>query len=186
VPLDFNELNQLLVTIAESDFAELTLKTDDFELTVRKAVGVSEQLLPGNQLESQGAIVAGSPSTFGAAAIAAAPNSGINMAISGTVGSTGSVAPEQLTIAASLPMGQKLVDMVSPMVGTFYSAPAPSEPPFIEVGDRIKAGQTVCIIEAMKLMNEIEAEVSGQIVEILLQNGAPVEFGQPLMRIKPD
>jgi acetyl-CoA carboxylase biotin carboxyl carrier protein len=182
VPLDFNELNQLLVTIAESDFAELTLKTDDFELTVRKAVGVSEQLLPGNQLESQGAIVARSPSTLGAAA----PNSGINMAITGTVGSTGSVTPEQLTIAASLPMGQKLVDMVSPMVGTFYSAPAPSEPPFIEVGDRIKAGQTVCIIEAMKLMNEIEAEVSGQIVEILLQNGAPVEFGQPLMRIKPD
>ncbi len=180
MPLDFNELNQLLVTIAESDFAELTLKTDDFELTVRKAVGASEQLLPGNQLESQGAIVARSP--LGAAA----PNSEINMAISGTVGSTGSAAIEQLTIAASLPMGQKLVDMVSPMVGTFYSAPAPSEPPFVEVGDRIKAGQTVCIIEAMKLMNEIEAEVSGQIIEILLQNGAPVEFGQPLMRIKPD
>ncbi|MBH8553179.1 acetyl-CoA carboxylase biotin carboxyl carrier protein [Nostocaceae cyanobacterium CENA357] len=185
MPLDFNELNQLLVTIAESDFAELTLKTDDFELTVRKAVGVSEQLLPGNQLESQGNIVAAAPSTLGAA-IAAAPNSGINMAISGTVGSTGSAAIEQLTIAASLPMGQKLVDMVSPMVGTFYSAPAPSEPPFVEVGDRIKAGQTVCIIEAMKLMNEIEAEVSGQIVEILVQNGSPVEFGQQLVRIKPD
>ncbi len=177
MPLDFNELNQLLVTIAESDFAELTLKTDDFELTVRKAVDVSAQQLPKNQLESPGAL---------SGAIAATPNSGVNMAISGSVGSTGSVVTEQLTIAASLPTGPKLVDMVSPMVGTFYSAPAPSEPPFVEVGDRIKAGQTVCIIEAMKLMNEIEAEVSGQIVEILVSNGSPVEFGQQLMRIKPE
>lgn len=72
------------------------------------------------------------------------------------------------------------------MVGTFYRAPGPGESPFVEVGDRVKRGQTVCIIEAMKLMNEIEAEVSGQVVEILLQNSEPVEYGQPLMRIKPD
>jgi acetyl-CoA carboxylase biotin carboxyl carrier protein len=71
------------------------------------------------------------------------------------------------------------------MVGTFYRSPAPSEPPFAEIGDRIRSGQTVCIIEAMKLMNEIEAEVSGQIVEILVQNAEPVEYGQPLMRINP-
>ncbi|MEA5507301.1 acetyl-CoA carboxylase biotin carboxyl carrier protein [Halotia wernerae UHCC 0503] len=185
MPLDFNELNQLLVIIAESDFAELTLKTDDFELTVRKSVGVSEQLLLKNQLESQGSVVAGSSSILGGA-IAATPNSGVNMTISGIVGSAGNAVSEQLTIAASLPMGPKLVDMVSPMVGTFYSAPAPREPPFIEVGDRIKAGQTVCIIEAMKLMNEIEAEISGQIVEILVENGSPVEFGQQLVRIKPE
>jgi acetyl-CoA carboxylase biotin carboxyl carrier protein len=72
------------------------------------------------------------------------------------------------------------------MVGTFYRAPAPGEPLFVEVGDRVKAGQSVCIIEAMKLMNEIEAEVSGQVMEILVQNGEPVEYGQPLMRINPD
>jgi acetyl-CoA carboxylase biotin carboxyl carrier protein len=72
------------------------------------------------------------------------------------------------------------------MVGTFYRAPGPSESPFVEVGDRVRSGQTVCIIEAMKLMNEIESEVSGQVIEILLQNGEPVEYGQPLMRINPD
>lgn len=79
----------------------------------------------------------------------------------------------------------KWVDITSPMVGTFYRAPAPTEPPFVETGDRINNGQTVCIIEAMKLMNEIEAEINGQIMEILVQNGEPVEFGQPLMRINP-
>jgi acetyl-CoA carboxylase biotin carboxyl carrier protein len=71
------------------------------------------------------------------------------------------------------------------MVGTFYRAPGPDEVPFVEVGDRIRAGQTVCIIEAMKLMNEIESEVSGQIIEILVMNGEPVEYGQPLMRVNP-
>ena len=72
------------------------------------------------------------------------------------------------------------------MVGTFYRSPAPGEPSFVEVGDRISRGQTVCIIEAMKLMNEIEAEVSGQVTEILVQNGEPVEFGQPLLRVNPN
>lgn len=72
------------------------------------------------------------------------------------------------------------------MVGTFYRSPAPEEPPFVDVGDRIQTGQTVCIIEAMKLMNELDAEVSGEIVEILVQNSEPVEYGQPLMRVKPN
>jgi acetyl-CoA carboxylase biotin carboxyl carrier protein len=72
------------------------------------------------------------------------------------------------------------------MVGTFYRSPAPDEPPFVDVGDRIRKGQTVCIIEAMKLMNELEAEVSGEIVEILVQNGEPVEYGQLLMRVNTD
>jgi acetyl-CoA carboxylase biotin carboxyl carrier protein len=71
------------------------------------------------------------------------------------------------------------------MVGTFYRSPAPDEPPYVEVGDRIRTGQTICIIEAMKLMNEIEAEVSGQVMELLVQNGEPVEYDQPLMRINP-
>jgi len=70
-------------------------------------------------------------------------------------------------------------------VGTFYRAPAPGESPFVEIGNRITAGQTICILEAMKLMNELEAEVSGEVVEILVDNGTPVEFGQVLMRVKP-
>ena len=71
------------------------------------------------------------------------------------------------------------------MVATFYRAAAPGEAPFVEVGDRIKVGQTVCILEAMKLMNELESEVGGEVVEILVENGTPVEFGQVLMRVRP-
>ena len=71
------------------------------------------------------------------------------------------------------------------MVGTFYTAPAPGEAPFVEIGSRINAGQTICILEAMKLMNELEAEVAGEVVEILVDNVTPVEFGQVLMRVKP-
>ena len=71
------------------------------------------------------------------------------------------------------------------MVGTFYRSPAPGDPPFVEVGSRITSGQPVCILEAMKLMNELESEISGEVVEILLESGTPVEFGQVLMRIKP-
>merc|ERR1711939_253433 len=78
-----------------------------------------------------------------------------------------------------------LLDITAPMVGTFYRAPAPGEDPFVEVGNRINVGQTVCILEAMKLMNELEAEVSGEVVEILMDNGTPVEFGQVLMRVRP-
>ena len=71
------------------------------------------------------------------------------------------------------------------MVGTFYRAPAPGEAPFVEVGSRVTPGQPVCILEAMKRMNALEAEISGDVVEILVENGTPVEFGQVLMRIKP-
>ncbi|MFC1564170.1 acetyl-CoA carboxylase biotin carboxyl carrier protein [candidate division KSB1 bacterium] len=71
----------------------------------------------------------------------------------------------------------------SPMVGTFYRAPAPDEPPFVSVGDTVREGQTLCIIEAMKIMNEIEAEVAGTVVEILVENAEPVEFSRPLFHI---
>ena len=78
-----------------------------------------------------------------------------------------------------------LLEITAPMVGTFYRAPAPGEPSFVEVGTRINVGQAVCILEAMKLMNELESEVGGELVEILVDNGTPVEFGQVLMRVKP-
>ena len=78
-----------------------------------------------------------------------------------------------------------LQPITAPMVGTFYRSPAPGEPPFVDLGTRIRAGQTVCILEAMKLMNELESEVAGEVVEILVESGTPVEFGQVLMRIRP-
>lgn len=75
--------------------------------------------------------------------------------------------------------------VTSPFVGTFYRSPSPTDPPFAEVGQTVKKGDTLCIIEAMKLMNEIESEYNGKIVEILVENGKPVEFGQPLFVIEP-
>jgi len=77
------------------------------------------------------------------------------------------------------------VEITSPMVGSFYRAPGPDAAPFVEVGDRISKSSVVCIVEAMKVMNEIKAEVDGEILEILVQNGEPVEFGQPLFLVRP-
>jgi acetyl-CoA carboxylase biotin carboxyl carrier protein len=77
------------------------------------------------------------------------------------------------------------LEVQSPMVGTFYRAPAPEAPPYVAVGTRVSKGQTLCILEAMKLMNELEAEVEGIVKEILVQNGDPVEYGQALFRIEP-
>lgn len=93
---------------------------------------------------------------------------------------TPSVAPP----AAAAVRGD-LVEITAPMVATFYRSPAPGDPAFVDLGTRISVGQTVCILEAMKLMNELESEVSGEVVEILVENGTPVEFGQVLMRVKP-
>ncbi len=83
--------------------------------------------------------------------------------------------------ADSLPDGQVIP---SPMVGTFYRAPAPTQPPFVEVGSQVKAGDTLCIVEAMKMLNQIESDKTGMVVAILVENGQPVEFGQPLFVIK--
>jgi acetyl-CoA carboxylase biotin carboxyl carrier protein len=83
------------------------------------------------------------------------------------------------------PVRTDLIETKSPMVGTFYKAPAPDAKPYVEVGQNIKQGQVLCIIEAMKLMNEIESEVSGRVVEVLVENAKPVQFGQPLFLIEP-
>ncbi len=84
------------------------------------------------------------------------------------------------------PLGEGMVEITSPIVGTFYRAPSPDSPPYIEEGESIVAGQVVCIVEAMKLMNEIQSEVSGVVKKILVKNAQPVEFGQVLFIIKVD
>ncbi len=91
-------------------------------------------------------------------------------------------APSKAALEAAAPADT--VDVTSPFVGTFYRAPSPDAPTFVEVGSVIRPGQTLCIIEAMKLMNEIEADCSGTIVEVFAQNGKAVEFGQKLFRVK--
>jgi acetyl-CoA carboxylase biotin carboxyl carrier protein len=184
VPLDFKEIRQLLVTIAQTDIAEVTLKSEDFELTVRKAVNVSSQIVSVAQPASSNLVTGTTSISPMGTQIAPPPISevGTNRV------SDNAVIGSSVQLSANPPstIDQKWVEVPSPMVGTFYRAPAPGEASFVEVGDRVRKGQTVCIIEAMKLMNEIETEVSGQVMEILVQNGEPVEYGHPLMRINPD
>ncbi len=91
------------------------------------------------------------------------------------------VIPEQKTDLKK----ENIIEIKSPMVGTFYAAPSPGAKPYVEIGDNVKPGDIVCIIEAMKLMNEIKAEVAGKIVQIQVENGEPVEFGQNLFMLEP-
>jgi len=97
--------------------------------------------------------------------------------------------PGMAAIKAEIPVPAPAEDkdiryVTSPMVGTFYRAPSPTSPPFVDIGDIVKKGQTLCIVEAMKLMNEIESDFNGQVVNILVENGKPVEYGQRLFAIK--
>lgn len=167
--LDLNELRELLASINQMDITELTLKSADLELTVRRGMTLDEQLLlasrSGNAPEAVVSVPLAPVPTEAKPRTDAAPS------------------PQPSGLPPS--NDRRWVEILSPMVGTFYRAPAPDEPPFVDVGDRVRVGQTVCIIEAMKLMNEIEAEAAGEIVEILVQNGEPVEYNQPLMRVVP-
>ncbi len=157
--LDHDQLRSLLALLAESDIQELCLEGDDFRLEVRRNLPASASVA---MVQAPLQVAPTAPAA--AAASAAAP----------------SVPPPAPPAVRS-----DLQAITAPMVGTFYRSPAPGEPAFVEIGSRISAGQPVCILEAMKLMNELEAEISGEVVEILLENGTPVEFGQVLMRIKP-
>jgi oxaloacetate decarboxylase alpha subunit len=94
-------------------------------------------------------------------------------------------APAPAAAATAPAPSEDLVEITSPMVGTFYRAPAPDADPYVESGDMVEVGQTVCIVEAMKLMNEIESEVKGRITKILVENAQPVEFGQKLFLVEP-
>jgi acetyl-CoA carboxylase biotin carboxyl carrier protein len=94
-------------------------------------------------------------------------------------------APEDVASTSADEDSHRLVTVTAPLVGTFYRSPSPDAPSFVEVGDRVKKGQVICIVEAMKLMNEIECEVDGQIVKILVDNGHAVEYGEPLFLVDP-
>ena len=154
--LDHNQLRELIALLGDSDIQELKLEGDDFRLELRRN-------LPASQPQ---VVMQAAPAAL-PAPVAAAP-----------------AAPSAAPPAAPAVRGD-LVEITAPMVATFYRAPSPGDPSFVELGSRINVGQTVCILEAMKLMNELEAEVSGEVVEILVENGTPVEFGQVLMRVKP-
>ncbi len=97
----------------------------------------------------------------------------------------GSLTLAQDIMPSSPAQDSNVTEVVTPMVGTFYAAPNKDSEPYVKAGDKIKLGDVLCIIEAMKVMNEIKAEVSGTLVEVLVENGQPLEFGQPLFKIKP-
>ncbi|MBM5814388.1 MAG: acetyl-CoA carboxylase biotin carboxyl carrier protein [Cyanobacteria bacterium M_DeepCast_100m_m1_067] len=159
--LNHDQLHQLLALLGDSDIQELKLEGDDFRLEVRRNL----------------------PGVAAAAAVqaAAAPPQALPLpAAAAPLPATPSAPPPPAAASRG-----DLLEVTAPMVATFYRAAAPGEPPFVEVGARIKVGQTVCILEAMKLMNELESEVGGEVVEILVENGTPVEFGQVLMRVRP-
>jgi acetyl-CoA carboxylase biotin carboxyl carrier protein len=126
-------------------------------------------------------IVRGGPRPAAHAPVAWAP--------AGMLPAAGSLPPQaaagEPAAAGAAPAASRGLEIPSPMVGTFYRAPGPDAAPFVEVGDRINKSTVVCIVEAMKVMNEIKAEVDGEILEILVQNGEPVEFGQPLFLVRP-
>ncbi len=155
--INFKELNELLAAIAANNITELTLKNADFELTV-------------SQGQSQFTTVT-TISTDASQQLAAVP--------------TASSSPAVVDRVVTSSIDKNWIEVKSPMVGTFYRSPAPDEPAFASSGDRIRVGQTVCIIEAMKLMNEIESESAGQVMEVLVENGQPIEFGQVLMYVNP-
>lgn len=154
--LDHQQLRDLLEQLSQSDIQEFRLEGEDFRLEVRRNLPVS--------LTTPTPQAVPAPVAPGPQEPAASPT-----------------PPPPVTVASR----NDLQTITAPMVGTFYRSPAPGEPPFVELGTRIKAGQTVCILEAMKLMNELETEVAGEVVEILVESGTPVEFGQVLMRIRP-
>jgi len=162
--LDHDDLDRLIEKISKSDIQEFSLEGEDFKLEIKRNVFDQNQVI--DNLVSN--------TSFDKQTIANQKTINDNIPIVNE--------PEVSQVAP--PGRSDLTEITSPMVGTFYRAAAPGEEPFVEVGNNVKVGQTICILEAMKLMNEIESEFNAEIVEILVENGTPVEFGQVLMRVK--
>ncbi len=162
--LDHDDLNRLIDKISTSDIQEFSLEGEDFKLEIKRNLFDQNQVV--NNLVSN--------TSFDSQTVANEKTFNNNPPVVNE--------PEAPQVAP--PGRSDLTEITSPMVGTFYRAAAPGEEPFVEVGNNVKVGQTICILEAMKLMNEIESEFNGEIVEILVENGTPVEFGQVLMRVK--
>ena len=167
--LDHEDLNRLIEKISSSDIQEFSLEGEDFKLEIKRNLFDQKQVT--NNLVSSASV---DSQTIDSQTIDSQKAINDNF----------SIVKEPETPQVAPPGRSDLTEITSPMVGTFYRAAAPGEDPFVDVGSNIKVGQTICILEAMKLMNEIESEFNAEIVEILVENGTPVEFGQVLMRIK--
>lgn len=158
--MDIKQIQDLIKFVSKSGVNEVSIEEQDFKITIKtnqEPTYVAAQ--PQQQIVAQ--VPAAAPAPAAAAPAAAAP------------------APVAIDDAS------KYITVKSPMIGTFYRSSNPEKPSFVNVGDEISAGQVVCIIEAMKLFNEIESEVSGRIVKVLVENAQPVEYDQPLFLVEP-
>jgi acetyl-CoA carboxylase biotin carboxyl carrier protein len=153
------EIKELIELVSEKQFNEFELERSGFRLRLRKGLG--EPAFPSSQRELHVSLPAGE-----SVPVESVP------------------APSAATQPAPAPQEEKLHIIASPIVGTFYRAPSPTAESFVKLGDAVEAGKTLCIIEAMKLMNEIPSDTGGTIAKIFVENGQPVEYGQPLFGIK--
>jgi len=167
--MEAKQLNELLRLIKKLDFAEFKMADGDFSMTVRSEYKPGH--VPAPQIVSMAAP---------AAPIAAAPIAPVAAPASPVVEVTSSEADSPVETSANL------LEIRSPIVGTFYRSPSPDKPPYVKVGDSVAAGDVVCIVEAMKLFNEIESEVSGKIVKVLIEEAKPVEYDQVLYLVDPN
>jgi acetyl-CoA carboxylase biotin carboxyl carrier protein len=153
-----DEVRELIKMVSASDINELTIERDDARIKIKRGITApTPVMIQAPMHHHMGDAMVAAPSS---ASVASAPAVPAEPVISG----------HQVT---------------SPMVGTFYASPSPKDAPFVNEGDMVKVGDALCIVEAMKMMNSIEADVAGRVVKILVKNGQPVEFGQPLIIIDP-
>ncbi len=161
--MDLKEIQNLIKFVSNSGVAEVKLETGDVKITIRTTLeGNSPDITYVQQAPMQQAIAPAAP----VAPVAAAPVA---------------AAPADTTAEDN----SKYITIKSPMIGTLYRKPAPDKPMFVEVGSTINKGDVVCVVEAMKLFNEIESEISGKIVKVLVDDSSPVEFDQPLFLVDP-
>ena len=159
--MDLKEIQALIKFVSKSGAQEVSLETEDFKINIKTASGAAEQPTIIQAVAPQAAMsVAAAPAT------PSAP-----------------VAPEVAT--ASEDDNGNYIEVKSPMIGTLYRSPSPEQDAFVKVGSEIKPGDVLCIVEAMKLFNEIESEVSGRIVKVLVDDQSPIEYDQPLFLVDP-
>ncbi len=162
------ELKELIEFLIEKDIAEFELERGDVKVKIKRAADASHVPLPDSRY------IAVQPMAV------SAPPAGVSSP-SATVDLVASAAPTP----PPAPVEEKLHIVKSPIVGTFYESPSPGSPPFVKVGDNLEVGQVLCIVEAMKLMNEIECDMAGELVKKLVSNGQPIEYGQDLFAVRP-
>ena len=158
--MDIKQIQELVKLINKTSIGEITIEEDGTRITIKQKKD------PSQKIYTSGAPVAAAPA---AAAPAPAPS-----------------APAAAPAAPPAPKADNLITIKSPMIGTFYRQAGPGKPLFANVGDEVTPGKVVCIIEAMKLFNEIESEVKGKIVKILVEDASPVEYDQPLFLVEPN